>query len=125
MSEITVINFQNELYERVYHKSLQKSWNLNLQGTQIVENPELLSAIEEINEKTNLPPSIKVDTQDSSTKETTKDVPLESPKLNTSILVPANKQLETRLPSGKRRITPMFLTSVPNVNKDNDQTLLQ
>lgn len=80
---------------------------MSFSGTQIVENPELLSAIEKINEnKTN---SLHIELP----KPATQDVPLESPKHITNVLVPANKQLETRLPSGKRRITPMLLTSVP------------
>ncbi|CAG9818845.1 unnamed protein product [Phaedon cochleariae] len=106
---------KNTLYERVYHKSFQKNWNLSFQGTQIVENPELLSAIDEINEE-NVKPPLNIEIQDPHL--VNKDVSFESPNLNQSILVPANKQVETRLPSGKRRITPMMLTSVPNTSND-------
>lgn len=101
----------------MYHKSLQRNWNLSFTGTQIVENPDLLSAIDEINEKNDTSNVNKIEIQEP--QPVVKDVLFESPKLNQSILVPANKQLETRLPSGKRRITPMLLTSVPNTNKDN------
>ncbi|KAJ8941447.1 hypothetical protein NQ318_021107 [Aromia moschata] len=100
---------KNDLYGRVYHKSLQRNWNMSFSGTQIVENPELLSAIDEMNEKNNMS-NLKIVIEEP--KPFMKDVSFESPKLNQSILVPANKQLETRLPSGKRRITPMKLTSV-------------
>nr|XP_023016100.1 protein HIRA homolog [Leptinotarsa decemlineata] len=106
---------KNALYERVYHKSFQRNWNASFTGSQIVENPELLSAIEEMNEKS-ATTALKIDVQEP--QPVSKDVSFESPKPNQSILVPANKQLETRLPSGKRRITPMLLTSVPNVAKD-------
>lgn len=106
--------FQNALYERVYHKSLQRNWNQSFSGTQIVENPELLIAIDEINEKNIANDSIVIDSDNISNK----DVSFESPKLNSSVLVPANKQVEVRLPSGKRRITPMLLTSVQNNNVD-------
>ncbi|XP_018573926.1 protein HIRA homolog [Anoplophora glabripennis] len=108
---------KNALYETVYHKSLQRNWNLSFTGTQVVENPDLLSAIDEINEKNDTSTANKIEFQEP--QPVVKDVAFESPKLNQSILVPANKQLETRLPSGKRRITPMLLTSVPNTNKDS------
>lgn len=41
------------------------------------------------------------------------DSVFESPK-SSSVLVPANKQIESRRPDGKRRITPMFLKAVPS-----------
>ncbi|KAL1516544.1 hypothetical protein ABEB36_000450 [Hypothenemus hampei] len=106
---------KNALYERVYHKSLQSSWNLNLSGSQVVEDPELLCAIEEMNSKKTEP--IKVDTPEPPRAQ---DVCYESPKLNQSIFIPINKQVETRLPSGKRRITPMLLTTVPNSNSNDN-----
>lgn len=92
----------------MYGKSLQRNLNQSYTGSQIIENPEMLNAIEEINAPT---PEIPI-----------KDIPKpaspeliqESPKTS-SILVPANKQIETRLPDGKRRITPMFLKPVPTV----------
>lgn len=115
-----MVEFQNALYERVYHKSLQKNWNLSFSGTQIVENPEILAAIDEMNEK-NANMSIKVDIPEP--LPIMKDLPYESPNFNQSILVPVNKQVETRLPSGKRRITPMLLAPVHNVSKDGNTTL--
>ncbi|XP_063920642.1 protein HIRA homolog isoform X2 [Zophobas morio] len=107
------IKEKNDLYERIYHKSLQKSWNLSFSGTQIVENPELLTAIDKINETSNTA-SVSCELPEPASK----DVSFESPKVSTSILVAANKQVETRLPSGKRRITPMLLTSVPTSNSN-------
>lgn len=80
---------------------------MSFSGSQIVENPELLSAIEKVEENSESTVVSELP------KPVVQDIPIESPKLNTSILVPANKQLETRLPSGKRRITPMLLTSAP------------
>ncbi|XP_044271848.1 protein HIRA homolog [Tribolium madens] len=116
------IKEKNDLYERIYHKSLQKSWNLSFSGTQIVENPELLTAIDKINETSN---SISLELP----KPESRDVSFESPKPNTTILVPANKQVETRLPSGKRRITPMLLTTVqtstPEVSNSLPKTNLE
>lgn len=103
------------MYERVYHKSLQRNWNQSFSGTQIVENPELLIAIDEITDQNNSNHSKPNDTDNISNK----DVSFESPKLNQSVLVPANKQVEVRLPSGKRRITPMLLTSVQSNNVDS------
>lgn len=104
----------------MYHKSLQKNWNLSFSGTQIVENPEILVAIDEMNEK-NAKSTIKVDIPEP--QPVAKDLPYESPNLNQSILVPVNKQVETRLPSGKRRITPMLLAPVLNVTKDGNTSL--
>jgi protein HIRA/HIR1 len=114
------IKEKNDLYERIYHKSLQKSWNLTFSGTQIVENPELLTAIDKINE-TNNTANISLELP----KPVAQEVSFESPKLNTSILVPANKQVETRLPSGKRRITPMLLTSVPTSTVDTSNNVVR
>lgn len=115
------LHLQNALYERVYHKSLQKNWNLSFSGTQIVENPEILTAIDEMNEK-NLKSNIEVVIPEP--QPITKDVSFESPNLNQSILVPVNKQVETRLPSGKRRITPMLLAPAHNVSKEGNTSLL-
>ncbi|KAJ8924558.1 hypothetical protein NQ315_000707 [Exocentrus adspersus] len=114
---------KNALYERVYHKSLQRNWNLSFSGTQIVENPELLSAIDKINENNDISDITKTDVQDPP-QPVVKEVSLDSPRLNQNILVPANKQLETRLPSGKRRITPMLLTPVSNINKNSPSDYL-
>lgn len=92
----------------MYGKSLQRNWRQSLTGSQIIETPDLLNAMDEIN--------------DSCKKET---VPNDMPKPKTPEVqefpkhvgapVPANKQIETRLLSGKRRIKPMLLTppSVP------------
>lgn len=110
--------FKNDLYERIYHKSIQKSWNLSFSGTQIVENPELLSAIEKIED--NVEHTIICEPP----KPVIQDIALKSPNLNSSILIPANKQLETRLPSGKRRITPMLLTSAPPGTTDTANLIL-
>lgn len=102
---------KNVLYEKMYHKSLQRNWNLSFVGTQIAENPELLSAMEEINEKNAAKPQPEIPETNLNISHNTT---FETPQVNQSVLVPVNKQVETRLPSGKRRITPMFLTSVPN-----------
>lgn len=117
-----MLNFQNALYERVYHKSLQKNWNLSFSGTQIIENPEILTAIDEMNEN-NDKATMQIDIPEP--QPITKDVSFESPKLNQSILVPVNKQVETRLPSGKRRITPMLLAPALNVKDGESENLLQ
>lgn len=116
------VDEKNALYERVYHKSLQRNWNTGFTGTQIVENPDILQAIDEMNEK-NHTSEMNIDIQEP--QPVNKDVSFESPKLNQSILVPANKQVETRLPSGKRRITPMLLTTVSNVDKDSNSSVVQ
>lgn len=87
-----------------------------------MENPEILTAIDEMNEN-NAKSSIKVDIPEP--QPINKDVSYESPKINQSILVPVNKQVETRLPSGKRRITPMLLTPALNVSKDGDADIMQ
>lgn len=112
---------KNSLYEKLYHKS---SWNLGFTGTQIAENPEVLTGIDEVQN------SIKTKTFPKDTvpaTEPVEEVPMEveEPKINpnTTVFVPVNKQVETRLPSGKRRITPMLLTpSVPS-NTTNDSQL--
>lgn len=95
----------------MYGKSLQRNLlNQSFSGSQIIENPELLQTMEEENVREEDKEEMEVE-----------DVPIvvpspiqqESPKTS-SVLVPANKQTETRLPSGKRRITPMFLKLVPS-----------
>lgn len=92
----------------MYGKSLQRNLNQSYTGSQIIENPELLHAMEEMNSK-NLNDNIKIDIPK---PVIVQDVQLESPK-QTTVLIPANKQIETRLPDGKRRITPMFLKPGP------------
>ncbi|CAG9862092.1 unnamed protein product [Phyllotreta striolata] len=114
---------KNELYEKMYHKSFQKNWNLNVGGSQIVENPELLGVLDEINKKQEVTNPISIEIQDPPRSITpikeTSYIPCESPKIN---LVPQNKQLETRLPSGKRRITPMLLTVKETTNNNNEKS---
>lgn len=92
----------------MYGKSLEKNWNQSFTGSQIVENPELLKTVEEVK---NVEPE----------KPANADIP-KTPSLDFSepakanpatVFVATNKQIETRLPSGKRRITPMFLTPAP------------
>lgn len=99
------------LYERLYGKSLQKNWNQSFTSSQIVENPELLQSMEDLNEKN------KSDNQ-AEKEEVPKPVKTEAVELPKSssaatVFVASNKQVETRLPSGKRRITPMLLTPAP------------
>lgn len=97
------------LYERIYGKSLEKNWNQSFTSSQIVENPELLKTIKQ--EKDQMKPEKPLE------KDIPKPVNLdysEPAKTNTAtVFVTTNKQIETRLPSGKRRITPMFLTPSP------------
>lgn len=94
----------------MYGKSLQRNLNQSYTGSQIVENPDLLHSFEEMNDKS-LNNTIKIDIPKPAFLQ---DPKLESPKPAT-ILVPANKQIETRLPDGKRRITPMFLKPAPSL----------
>ncbi|XP_072378444.1 protein HIRA isoform X1 [Diabrotica undecimpunctata] len=111
---------KNELYEKMYHKSFQKSWNRNFGSSQIIENAELLEALKEKIKQDQSNMSIEV--QDPPQPVTPqKEIPFDSPKLNQSILVPQNKQLETRLPSGKRRITPMLLTAVQDTSTNSSE----
>lgn len=99
------VSEKNSLYERMYGKSLQRNLNQSYTGSQIIENPELLNVIEE-----------NILVMEAPMKEIPKVMAppevVDSPKPS-NILVPANKQIETRLPDGKRRITPMFLKPVP------------
>lgn len=99
------------LYERLYGKSLQKNWNQSFTSSQIVENPELLQSIEEQNKENKSEPAEKEETTKSVKVEVVEPPP--KPSSATTVLVAANKQVETRLPSGKRRITPMLLTPAP------------
>lgn len=95
---------KNMLYERMYGKSLQKNWNQSFTCSQIVETPELLQVIQDENEekKEEMAP-IKVEISEPTVVKTAPN----------TVLVATNKQIETRLPSGKRRITPMFLKPAP------------
>lgn len=111
---------KNALYERVYHKSFQSSWSMNFSSSQIVEDPELLCALDEIDKKSKTIEVEPIDISKDSSK--SKDICYENP--NQSVLVPVNKQVETRLPSGKRRITPMLLTTVPTTPSDSSKSSL-
>lgn len=102
------------LYERLYGKSLQKNWNQSFTSSQIVENPELLQSIEDLSEKSKSE-VVRV-TEKEETPKPTKPEVVEAPKPAT-VLIATNKQVETRLPSGKRRITPMFLKPAPAPTK--------
>lgn len=99
----------------MYGKSLQRNWNQSFTGSsQIIENPELLQAMEEMNGKPKDDEKVKETLQSSPILPvpTTPEVQEEPSK---TTLISANKQIEMRLPSGKRRITPMFLTPAPVV----------
>lgn len=74
-----------------------------------MENPELLQSIEELNEKSK--------TEKEETPKPVKPDIVEPSKPAATVFVAANKQVETRLPSGKRRITPMLLTPAPAPSK--------
>ncbi|XP_066138243.1 protein HIRA [Euwallacea fornicatus] len=108
---------KNALYERVYHKSLQSSWSLNISSSQIVEDPELLCAIEEMNKKTE---AISVEPLEIREPPKAQEVCYDTSRLNQNVMMTVNKQVETRLSSGKRRITPMLLTTIPNSTASND-----
>lgn len=92
----------------MYGKSLQKNWNQSFISSQIVENPELLQAMEKNNDEV-----LCEKTEHSEFSQPAKNGISEPIKPAATVFVPANKQIETRLPSGKRRITPMFLTPAP------------
>lgn len=100
---------KNSLYERMYGKSFQRNWNQSLSNTQIVEYPEMLTILEELNSCKMIVPA---------PSELKRPAPtVAKPPVN--IVSPTNKQIEVRLADGKRRITPMFLTSAAaDVNKD-------
>lgn len=98
---------KNSLLERMYGKSLQKSWKNNVSNTQIVENPEMLNKIEELaaQKESLLKPVTTTNISYTST-------PIRREPIRTTV-TPVNKQIEVRLPDGKRRITPMLLQTVP------------
>lgn len=65
--------------------------------------------MEDLNEKSNK-------TEKEEVAKPAKTEIVETPKpssTSTTVFVASNKQVETRLPSGKRRITPMLLTPAP------------
>lgn len=89
----------------MYGKSLQRNLNQSYCGSQIVENPEMLNTLDEI----------KIEIPELPVTEIPKAISpnlLQGSPVASSVLVPVNKQVETRLPDGKRRITPMFLKPV-------------
>lgn len=92
----------------MYGKSFQRNWNQSLSNTQIVEYPEMLTILEELNSCKMIVPA---------PSELKRPAPtVAKPPVN--IVSPTNKQIEVRLADGKRRITPMFLTSAAaDVNK--------
>lgn len=89
----------------MYGKSFQKNWNQSFSNTQIVENPEMLNIMEELSTKEPVP------TRTVPTVVPTTPVARRDPVKPTTVTTPTNKQIEVRLPDGKRRITPMFITS--------------
>ncbi|GLV43884.1 hira [Carabus blaptoides fortunei] len=105
---------KNALYERMYGKSFQKNWTQSFSNTQIVENPEMLNIMEELSTKEPVP------TNSTPTVVPTTPVARRDPIKPTTVTTPTNKQIEVRLPDGKRRITPMFITSsASESNKDS------
>lgn len=99
---------KNALYERMYGKSIQKNWKQSITNTQIVENPEMLNIMEELAQRDIQPKFPTASTN--SVSSTYNSIPVrKEPKPVTN--TPTNKQIEVRLPDGKRRITPMLLTS--------------
>lgn len=119
---------KNALYERIYGKSLQRNlMNQSFTGSRIIESAEMLLAMDNHNKKQQrttivvspvvTPPiaeksvekSVVIDSQSQSQTEMVTPETLS----NTSMIFIANKQIETRLPGGKRRITPMLLKAVP------------
>lgn len=95
----------------MYGKSIHKNWNKTFSNTQIVENPEMLNIMEEISHK-ELQPKV-------STNTVVNAIPVRKEPMRpiTNASTPTNKQIEVRLPDGKRRITPMLLTSTSDTNK--------
>lgn len=98
----------------MYGKSLQRNLlNESFSGSEIIENPELLRAMEEGN---NSPRKLlEMMEFEDVPKIVPSPIQQESPKTS-NVLVPINQQTEMRLPSGRRRITPMFLKAVPSVS---------
>lgn len=94
----------------MYGKSLQKNWNQSFTSSQIVENPELLQTVSEVNDQNTSEKSLKEDIPKPANLDFSESTRASTPA---TVFVAANKQIETRLPSGKRRITPMFLTPAP------------
>ncbi|XP_018336121.1 protein HIRA homolog [Agrilus planipennis] len=110
---------KNILYEKIYGKTLQKNWNQCFTGSQIIENPEMLQTLDSM---------AQIQSQEDKKEVTTAPKSLVIPEviksdvsLSPNVLVPTNKQIETVLPSGKRRITPMLLTPALTPTKDSLQ----
>lgn len=97
----------------MYGKSFHRNWNQSFSNTQIVEHPEMLTMLEEMNSCKMIAPAPLVNAQ----PDLKRPAPIVAkPRVN--IVSPTNKQIEVRLADGKRRITPMFLTSAAaDINK--------
>nr|XP_022902960.1 protein HIRA-like isoform X3 [Onthophagus taurus] len=111
---------KNSLYERMYGKSLQRNLlNQSFSGSQIIENPEILCAMEEVNTAERRSQEVPMEEDEAPIFVNT---PIQEELNTSSVLVPVNQQVETRLPSGKRRITPMFLKPAPSTAVASKET---
>ncbi|XP_072152462.1 protein HIRA isoform X2 [Bemisia tabaci] len=103
----------NAAFEKIYGTSLlNKQRNSSL----IIENPEILAAIENRTSK-------KGDTaqvNNSASEHTSEKPQVSISNCNASAsvkLIPTNKQIETRTSDGRRRITPIFIPAAPDTGE--------
>nr|XP_018904319.1 PREDICTED: protein HIRA-like [Bemisia tabaci] len=104
---------KNAAFEKIYGTSLlNKQRNSSL----IIENPEILAAIENRTSK-------KGDTaqvNNSASEHTSEKPQVSISNCNASAsvkLIPTNKQIETRTSDGRRRITPIFIPAAPDTGE--------
>lgn len=95
------VDEKNQLHQRLYGKSLGNHLTSNLNT--IIENPELLKLQEHMRQEEN-----RNDLKPASTQLNAKPV--------VQIKGPTDKQIETRMPDGRRRITPLFIPLLADGN---------
>lgn len=103
------------LHQRLYGKSLAMTNHSTV--TTVIENPEMLKLQEE--QKKEL---IQKETMISKTNNIIKENGIAKPaeqfnisRQSVQIKGPIDKQIETRMPDGRRRITPLFIPPAPDV----------
>lgn len=117
---------KNALYERLYGKSIESNWSQMSASQMIIEDPEVLAAREQLAVKkqqqnatinSNLEKRVEGIGIVATPIKKSISIP-QVPSTPDTIIPPVQKQIETRRPDGKRRITPMFLVAPPTPIKD-------
>ncbi|XP_042907533.1 protein HIRA [Parasteatoda tepidariorum] len=117
---------KNHLHQSLYGKSLAMTNHAVSSALSVIENPEILKLQEEIKIKKEEEDSKEASMNCSSPKSYSNDniskIDLQASNSQSSrplphIKGPTDKQIETRLADGRRRITPLFIPPPPDIGE--------